>query len=240
MQATIEDQMRTIRLQELDNSIVGLRNKLANLPEQIEFKELEIQFNTARDLRIAAETELKDVSVELSRAEGDVEQVANREAKDEARLNAGQGSPKELEQMQHELKTLAARRSELEEIELEVMLRVDGLKDRIAQLAIEENALNEKVQTASKLANEAKEKFTNEFDTAVKNRAELAAQVEPTLFALYDKQIKNGRNGSAMLENGECRGCNLAINPVELKKIKEKPLDEVVRCEECGCILVRG
>ena len=40
-------------------------------------KELTIEFETNRDLRIAAETELSDMSAEINRAESDVEQVAD-------------------------------------------------------------------------------------------------------------------------------------------------------------------
>ena len=108
-----------------------------------------IEFETNRDLRIAAETELSDMSSEINRAESDVEQVANRIEKDERRLNAGQGTPKELEQMQHELVSLNARRAELEEIELEVMLRVDAIKERIKELQAKESALQVQLEEAS-------------------------------------------------------------------------------------------
>ena len=51
------------------------------------------------------------------------------------------GSAKELEQTQHELGTLGARRAELEEVELEIMMRVDGIKERISVLSAEEQEL---------------------------------------------------------------------------------------------------
>ena len=118
-----------------------LKNKAANLPELAEIASTTIKSNNVRDLRIAAETELSDVKRELARAEGDVEQIVTRIERDEKRLASGTGTPKELEQTQHELGTLGARRSELEEVELEIMMLVDGIKDRIATLSQEENEL---------------------------------------------------------------------------------------------------
>ncbi|MFM1758409.1 MAG: hypothetical protein RL193_986, partial [Actinomycetota bacterium] len=135
MQAKVEDQLKVLQLAHLDLQATSLDQKAKTLPESIAHRELTIEFETNRDLRIAAETELSDLSGEINRAESDVEQVVKRIEKDENRLNAGQGTPKELEQMQHELISLNARRAELEEIELEVMLRADAIKDRIKELS---------------------------------------------------------------------------------------------------------
>ena len=51
--------------------------------------------------------------------------------KDEARLNAGTASPKELEQTQHEIETLKKRQAALEEIELEIMVRNEAVQERL-------------------------------------------------------------------------------------------------------------
>ncbi|MEN9679952.1 MAG: hypothetical protein RLZ57_1081 [Actinomycetota bacterium] len=240
MPASIEDQQKVLQLQSIDNTIAGLTNKLNILPESITHRELEIQFNTARDLRIAAETELKDITPELKRAENDVEQVATREAKDEARLSAGQGTPKELEQMQHELGSLKKRRAELEEIELEVMTRIEEINLRISQHKLAETELAEKVSKALELKNTALAQLNSDLETSKKNREILSAQIDKTILDIYAKLVSHGRTGAAKLEHGECRGCNLAINPVDLQKINQLPPTEIARCQECGCILVRN
>ena len=149
MQAKVDDQLKVLRLADLDLQVTSLKQKAQTLPETVTHKELTIEFETNRDLRIAAETELSDLSGEINRAEGDVEQVVKRIEKDEARLNAGQGTPKELEHMQHELLSLNARRAELEEVELEVMLRADEIKERIKELSAKESDFAAKVADAA-------------------------------------------------------------------------------------------
>ena len=129
MKATLSDQRSVLDIQALDFATTSLSAKAAALPEIATIASLTIKSNNARDLRIAAETELSDVKRELNRAETDVEQVVSRITRDETRLGSGTGTPKELEQLQHELVSLGARRSELEEVELEIMMRVDGIKD---------------------------------------------------------------------------------------------------------------
>ena len=239
MQAKLEDQHKVLAIAEIDLKIATLNQKIKTLPETVNHKELTIQFETTRDLRIAAETELSDLSGEINRAENDVEQVAKRIEKDESRLNAGQGTPKELEQLQHELKSLGARRSELEEIELEVMLRADEIKARINDLKIKEAELVGKVAEALTLKDSALATLDSDLNSANKERAELVTQIDKSLIDLYEKIRSNGVVAAARIINGQCGGCNLAINSGDLTKILALPEEEVARCEECRCILVR-
>lgn len=239
MQAKLEDQQNILRVAEFDLHLANLNQKVKNLPESIRHRELTIEFETTRDLRIAAETELSDLSGEINRAESDVEQVAKRIEKDESRLNAGQGSPKELEQMQHELISLNARRAELEEIELEVMLRADGIKSRINELKVKESELSSQVNEAEVAREKALSKLNQEIEITSTNRSQLVASIEKTLVDLYEKIRANGGAGAAQLKGGQCLGCNLAINAGDLAKLLALPAEEVARCEECRCILVR-
>lgn len=233
LQAKVEDQLKVLRLAELDLQKSFLDQKARTLPEAVAHKELTIEYETVRDLRIAAETELSDLSGEINRAESDVEQVVKRIEKDESRLNAGQGTPKELEQMQHELISLNARRSELEEIELEVMLRADGIKDRIKELNSKETDLTLKVAEAAVAKDAALAAIDAELKNAIAACAELFPQIDKALADLYEKV------GAAKLQNGQCLGCNLKINAGDMAKLNALIAEEVARCEECRRILVR-
>ena len=239
MQAKLDNQLRVLRLAEIDLQRATLEQRAKTSPEALRHREITIEFETTRDLRIAAETELSDLSGEINRAESDVEQVVKRIERDESRLNAGQGSPKELEQMQHELLSLNSRRAELEEVELEVMMRADEIKSRINDLKIKESELANSLAEASSIKDAALGAIQNEIDAASKARTEIVPQIDKALLDLYEKLRGNGVVGAAKLINGKCGGCNLAINPSDLGKLMALPEEEVARCEECRCILVR-
>jgi predicted nucleic acid-binding Zn-ribbon protein len=217
MKASPSDQRSILDVARFDQQANSLRHKAATLPELAELATVTVKSNNARDLRIAAETELNDVKRELSRAEGDVEQIVTRITRDEARLNGGSASPKELEQLQHEVGTLNARRAELEEVELEIMMRVEAINERITTLKAEE------AEHAAVIA-------------------DLEIRKENALTVIHKEKIREttGGAGAAALSAGSCTGCNLSVNAVELKRVSELTDDEVVRCEECRCILVRG
>jgi hypothetical protein len=241
MKAILSDQRAILDIQNFDFSHATLTNKAANLPEIALIHSLTITANNARDLRIAAETELSDVKRELLRAEGDVEQIVTRITRDETRLSSGTGAPKELEQLQHELVSLGARRAELEEIELEIMMRIDVIKERIAEHSEQERTLGGEITELEIKKANALAVIAADLEAVTNERASVAASTSPELITLYEKirQSNNGTGAAALIGN-QCKGCHLTINTIELQRIAGLPDDEVVRCEECRCILVRG
>ena len=235
----MSDQRSILDIQKFDQQSATLKNKAATLPELAEITSTTIKQNNVRDLRIAAETELSDVKRELARAEGDVEQIVTRIERDEKRLASGTGTPKELEQTQHELGTLGVRRSELEEVELEIMMRVDGIKERIATLSTEENELALIVADLNIRKENALAAIHTELEGIETDRKATTQSVSAELLALYEKIKESSGIGAAALAGNQCKGCNLTMNTIELQRISGLAEDEVVRCEECRCILVR-
>ena len=81
----------------------------------------------------------------------------------------------------------------------------------------------------------------NERTAVTANRAAVFAPIAEDLKNLYTKvAADNNGNGAAKLVGNECKGCRLTINTTEVGRIATLPAEEVVRCEQCRCILVRG
>ena len=241
MKAAPSDQHQILDIQRMDFAITTLGNKMAALPEIAELLSTTQRLAVVRDLAIAAETQISDIKRELLRSEADVEQVAVRLERDEERLADGSTSPKELEKLQHEVATLSVRRSELEEVELEIMLRIDSIKERLEELRAEETTLISASAEIQDRKNKACEKIDSEIASLVAERKATALSVDGALLDLYEKiRSNNNGTGAAALREGRCDGCHLAINSVEISRMKTLASDEVVRCEECRCILVRG
>lgn len=240
MKASKSAQEKILALQSLDSSLMQLDHKARNLPVSKLLDEKTLAFASARDLCVAAETEKSDIKHELSKSEVDVEQVVSRIERDEKRLASGQGTPKELEQLQHELVSLNKRRAELEEVELEVMLRIDALDQRISSLSVQRDLLHEEVTKLAKEKDSALDEINRARNLAIADRESLAKEIEPELLALYEKVRATADGiGAARLHAGQCQGCNLSINAADLARISALPDDELVRCEECRRILVR-
>lgn len=241
LKAPATDQLRLLDVQALDARIDQLAHRRATLPEHAALQELEKALSELADHLVAAETEQSDIARELKKAEGDVEQVQARAVRDQQRLDAGQvGSPKELEGLQHEIATLARRQSDLEDVELEIMERLEAVQTRHAELSAQRAESQAKVAelTASR------DTTTTEIDTEVgglqAQRDTQAGQLDTELVALYEKiRAQQAGIGAAELKQRRCTGCRLELNNVEISRLRSAEEDEVLRCEECRRILVR-
>jgi hypothetical protein len=240
MKATPSDQLQILDIQRMDFATAALKHKIAGLPEIGELLTVTQRMTVVRDLAIAAQTQISDIQRELLRSEADVEQVVTRLEKDEKRLADGSTGPKELEKLQHEIETLSGRRVELEEIELEIMMRIDSIKDRLKELRTEEGLLTDQASELSVRMDALVAELDRECNSIAEERRATASAVDGAFLDLYEKIRRINGTGAAALKDGRCDGCHLAINSVELSRMKTAASDEVVRCEECRCILVRG
>ena len=240
MKASVTDQNNLIELQRIDSAISQANHRLKALPEHHQLVAIQAKLVAGAAELATAEAELADVAIDLRRSEVEVEQVADRMTKDEARLSGGQASPKELEQLQHELGTLAKRKSELEDGELEIMIRHDGAKQKVETLKSDEDGLKKlELELNIRLEN-AKTEIDREIALKNSERTLLVPKIDTALIELYEKVKASGSGiGAALLIGNTCDGCRLAINAVEMERIKSLDSEEVLRCEECRRILVR-
>lgn len=240
MKATPAHQALLMQLQELDTEIFQLNHKLKTMPEHEQIAAIHTRLeNAAVELKVI-ETELEDVAIDLRRSEVDVEAVTARMEKDEKRLSAGLGTPKELEQTQHELVTLAKRKAELEDGELEIMMRHDGIKKRVDELKNDEAGLKQLELELNVRIENATTEINGLISRAADNRMKLVPQIDSALLETYEKiRQSQGGVGAALLVGNKCDGCHLEINAIEVERIKTLADDDVLRCEECRRILVR-
>ena len=170
----------------------------------------------------------------------DVDQVRSRVDRDRTRLDAGQvSSPRELENLQSEIASLARRQSDLEEIVLDVMERQEAAELRHKTLTQEEGALARQRDEVGARRDAALAEIGEQEEKAGSLRAGVAADVPGDLLDLYGKLRAQHGVGAAALRRGRCEGCHLSLNTVDLARIRAAPPDEVLRCEECRRILVR-
>ena len=201
---------------------------------------LEDETRTVDTQLVNARTALSDVQREVDKAESDVQLVRDRATRDRTRLDAGTGSVKDLQALQHELTSLARRQSELEDVELEVMERAEALSQHVARLEAARAEVAAKLEAAMADRDTAMGGYATERDSVSSRRDAAVQGVGDDLVALYER-IRGARAGigAAELRQRRCGGCHIELNQVDMNRITAAPADEVLRCEECGRILVR-
>jgi predicted nucleic acid-binding Zn-ribbon protein len=215
--AAAQDQWRLLDVQAHDTRLSQIAHRQKSMPEHAEIAQLEARLAAVAAELVVARTTASDLGRELTKAESDVEQVRTRRARNQARLDSGQASAKDLQGLQHELDSLANRQSVLEDVELEIM---------------------ERQEVAAAAVNTAKA----EYDRVAEQLAEVKARRDQAL-ALLETEATSERqareNAAAGVYQRRCEGCRLSVPPNDLNMIRSAPEDEVIRCEECRRILVR-
>jgi predicted nucleic acid-binding Zn-ribbon protein len=167
--------------------------------------------------------------------------VRQRATRDQQRLDSGAAtSPKDLENLQREITSLAKRQGDLEDIVLEVMERLESAQERVAELTERVGAVQGKVDDATARRDAAFEEIDGEVATVTKEREVIAAAIPADLLKLYDKlRDQQGGIGAAKLYQRTCQGCRQELSITDINDIRKATPDTVVRCENCRRILVR-
>jgi uncharacterized protein len=241
VKASPEAQLRLLDLADLDAELGRLEHRRRGLPEHAELERLDQRDRALRDEIAAVEAREGDLKREQGKAEADVEQVRARITRDRARLDAGQvSSPRELENLQSEIESLLRRQSDLEDVELDVMERREAAQGRLAAATTEREAVAADLRAVTARRDELLAEIAEQSGKAADRRAAVAAEEPADLLDLYEKlRVQHAGVGAAALRRGQCLGCHLTLNTVDLNAIRAAAADEVVRCEECRRILVR-
>ncbi|MBC7290232.1 MAG: hypothetical protein H5T83_02695 [Actinotalea sp.] len=238
--APVADQQRLLEVQALDTRLAQLAHQRANHPLRAQLAELQTRLDDVETAHVTSRTALGDLRRELAKAEQDVEQVRTRAARDRARMESGSASVKDVQALSSELENLARRQEALEEVELEVMERLEAHETALAELT---KARDELLAQRDALAADLEREVAaiDEQGRAVQaERAGRAEGLEAGLVALYDRlRGQLGGLAVALLRGRTCEGCRLELNPSDVARITAAPPEQVARCEECGRILVR-
>jgi len=178
-----------------------------------------------------------DLKAELGRIESDVAVVDARRERDQERLAAAT-SPKDAQGLESELVSLARRKSDLEDAQLEVMERLETAEAAVTEQEDLLAAVNEEGARLSAEAKAAVADATARLEQAGRDRAAVASELPADLLAAYDRAAERSA-GAALLLRQTCEGCRMVLSGTDLNAVRQAAADAVVLCPECGCILVR-
>lgn len=238
MKADSTAQRRLLDLAEADADLARITHRRRTLPELTEIGELESGLRARRDAVVAAETTIGDLDRDAAKLESEIDAVRAREDRDRGLLKAGVGA-RQVTDLEHELETLQRRQGVLEDELLEIMERREAAgihadKAREAQADAERrlaDATHRRDQTLADL------EVAEQRRTA--DRTRLAGEIPPDLLGFYDRIRAQKGTGAALLRARRCGSCRLELDRSAINTLRDGAADEVLRCEECGVILVR-
>lgn len=218
-----------------------LEHRRQTLPEIAELSALAVQQQSVRSDLVDAQTEASDIAREQDKLESDIDQVRQRMTRDQQRLDSGAiTSAKDLENLQHEVGSLHKRQTDLEDVELEVMERLEVAEKKTATLAAEQERLAVSVEETERRRVAALAALDKDVEFAQRQRETVVPDISDELLAYYEK-LRAQLDGIAAvaIKQRRCDGCRLDLSATDVGRIRDAAEDEVIRCEECRRIQVR-
>lgn len=232
-------QAKLLQLAAVDAELTRIAHRRTVLPEQQEVARFEGERNGHKDAAVAVEIVLDDLDRDIRKLEGEVEAVRKREERDRGMLTAGSVGAKQLSEIQHELGTLERRRSVLEDELLEVMERREASAADHEHAGARLSKTEQDLGDAQRLRDEALADLDVAQARCEKDRAGLLAVFPAELLSIYDRQRGLHGVGAALLQARRCGACRIELDRGEIARIAKAEPNAVVRCPECGAILVR-
>lgn len=239
MKADPTVQRRLLDLARVDAELARVGHRRRTLPELAEVAEAERTLQARRDALVAVETTLGDLDRDITRQETEIEQVRAREDRDRKMLDSGSVAAKQLTDLQHELSTLQRRQTALEDDLLELMERREAVEADLQHARAQASKAEEALEDASRRRDETLADLDATDSKRTAEREALLRQFPDDLLRLYERVRTQKGIGAALLRSRRCEACRLELDRSALVKVKNAPADEVVRCDECGAILVR-
>lgn len=239
--ASPESLEHLLQIQDRDKSIAALRHQKSNLPERQEIADLLEALSTLQKKKDFVSKELISKEDDQQRLEDEVNAIEERVSEQEANLYSGEVSAiKDLQAIQGDIAGLQERKRLVEDQIIAVMEQIEPLKTLFDQLEIEEKTNTEQQAELEAALLGKEQSIEKQIEDVEAERSELALDTSPALLEIYEKIRKQSGNIAVAQLNGmTCKGCHLDLPAVEVDRLKKLPPDQLVHCEECGCILVR-
>ena len=180
----------------------------------------------------------EELKRDLKKLENDVELVQKRLETDEKRLNESSSS-KDIAGIQSEIEALKARRSRLEDEELELMEAIELSAAELSRLESAREQAEADLQLAKDSLQQQLGSLKEQSQVLVTQIEGLKGQVDTELLGVFEAKLVKGV-GVGRLQGSACTACNMSLNSTAMSEVVAVPSDELCTCPECGAIMVRG
>jgi predicted nucleic acid-binding Zn-ribbon protein len=229
-----------LALQAEDLLLDQLAYRREHLEPRVELDTIERRRATLETDRVAINADRRLLSDRQDALELEIDEAARRISSLEERSKSGLvPSFRDQEALSTELASIARRKGELEDEELEIMEALDPYDADLARLEAERVTLTERTRALEVELSEAERSIDLEIDAVRERRQSAVPAVPPGLLAEYEKlRGRLGGIGVAKIVHGTCSGCNLHLSATELDRMRHLEPDALEHCDQCGRLLV--
>lgn len=238
--ADIAAQRALLKLADTDRLADAAAHQRGVLPEIGVIEDGARRAAELREKVALAEVEVGDIDAAARKLDGEIDSVRARAARDQERLASGAASPKEMENLQHEILSLARRQETLEDEALELMERRETAAAGLDAIQSELGALSRDVDAATVRRDDQWADIDGELARFTVQRAAVVVEIPADVMAIYERVRGAGKVAAAALQGDRCGACGLSLDRATIEDLRSAPAEAVPRCPECGTLLVRN
>jgi predicted nucleic acid-binding Zn-ribbon protein len=222
------------RLQSIDGELDEKRESLRSVESHLEDSQ---EVLAARRTVREREEELRGQRRRLRSLELDLEEISTKISAAERALYGGEiTNPKELAGMEQESDYLRRRRSVVEDEALLVMGEVEEQEYALKTAQQRLTSAEQEWEALREVLRKDAEELGSRLTSLEAERAEIAKRIpEKDLAAYTALRRQRGGKAVALLENGICQGCRVALPTSMAQRVRRG--DEIVYCGSCQRIL---
>lgn len=221
------------QLQEHDRELLSCDKRLKEIPRHIEL--LEAYVTKFKSEINAKSDELTDVNKNLQskNAELETNEVQREKYKNEQRVVTSNEAYTALE---NQIEFLDQKDSETEVEILELMEKIDLLKEELQKLNDQVVSEDEKTTQKTSEFREEQKTLRVHLEKKIKQRSKFLPKIDKKLRRQYHHWVERKKGDFVALgKNGTCVSCRLTIQPQSLKEAQK--YEKLVFCSSCKRVL---
>jgi predicted nucleic acid-binding Zn-ribbon protein len=227
-----------LALQLVDSELDQLAARRARLPERATLAEAQQRYAAVLARQAEQRTAIDAALAAIEAGEHEGAALDKQRARLEGQLKTVI-APREAEALTHEIDLLRAKRSAVDDAELEAMEQQAEAEAALVALAADETAAGAAVEAAQAALDEALASMAAVEAEVTGRRASAAAALDAAALDFYAATRKrHGGVGFVRVDGRSCSGCHVDMSQGEFEQLRSASADELPECPNCGRLVV--
>lgn len=230
-------QSALLKLSQVDLEVEQIKAEIAKAIGSKELSAASAELSVLANEVIDSRTAFENLKMEARKADDNLHMVEERMARDLERINQS-SSAKDVQAMQAEVESLSKRKDELEEVELEILERLE-----VAQKELDD--VSAKREVVAKVIDDLQSKIQGQVDELKARGRKLTADRETLVSKVPTEVLEKYKNLAAkqiavgQVEARACTACRMGLTAGTIDSLSELAEDEIGYCPECLAMIVR-
>ncbi|MFT5223416.1 MAG: putative nucleic acid-binding Zn-ribbon protein [Glaciecola sp.] len=237
--ATYEDALLLVELQNTLSDIRRSKHQLANQPELQLVADAEAALETVRDESGAVRVAVTKVETEVRKHDKDLKILRHRLAQEQEKLyGGGVTNARELKSVEAEIHAITTRIDTHETGELEGMEKLDELEASIAALTVQEQEASDEVDAMEQRRDEAAQTLLAAIAEGEVSADAQRLVIPRDILSEYERVAKREPRAVGQLKDGLCTACGISLPAIEINDLRAGPTLGTCPCPKEIILLV--